>query len=375
MNGWTPLATERVTAILDELQNVDDMNGGRLFDTWVPTVPASDGEIMLHVSSQVIAADIIQLDQAAVIHAAPPLRTTRVSLPKLKHGHMLSEEMIDLLDRIGQNLSTASDRSVFDNYVAGRLQWLLDGVRDRRELLLSAMLCDDGDYNRFGIIFSNLTWGLPASLKTTVATAWSDTAAATPIANIETQMQTAEDDYGEMYDTIVLTRQGMNEMTATDEFQTRGTAWVQMRLTSGQLPAGNIFSTRGNTQQLAENLLSDSLRRQIKFVVYNKRTKLEAGTGALSNAQFLPDDKVLLLDSGDIGNSRAWDFGNAMVTESKPGMVPNIIGGFQGGGAFGPVAYATGADPNGNPPGQVLWAVQRGFPRRIRESANAVLTI
>ncbi len=374
MIGYSPLATERITAIMRELEQEDDRDGGRLFDSWVPAVPASDGEIMLHISGDVVAADIIQMDQAAVIRAPEPMRTTQVAIPKLKHGHLISEAMIELFSRISQNFATTRDRSVFDNYVAGRLRWLLAGIRDRRELILAGMLIDDFDYNRFGIIMSNVTWGKPSALKSTV-TVWSNTGAATPLADIEGMIETAEDDYGKMYDTVVLTRQGLAEMMATDEFTDRAEAWIRMQLAGGTLPAGTEATTRGEGQLRGEQILTRSLRRPIRFIVYNKRTKLEAGDGSKSTAQFLPDDKVLLLDSGDLGDAMTWDFGNAVVVETMPGMVPQLIDGDFEGEQEGPVAYATGGDPQGNPPGQVLWACQRGWPRLHDEAANAVLTI
>jgi hypothetical protein len=84
---------------------------------------------------------------------------------------------------------------------------------------------------------------------------------------------------------------------------------------------------------------------------------------------------VILADSSDFGNQEAWDFANGRVMETMDGLVPDIIGGGFGGTREGPVSYATAGNPQGNPPGQVLWAVQRGFPRKHRESANAVIAI
>jgi hypothetical protein len=273
MTGWEPLATERITAIMEELIQQDVRLGGRLFDTWIPQVPAADGEIMLRITGEVIAADIIQMDQEAVVRAPEPMRTTQSAIPKLKHGRMISEEMLDLLDRISQNIATSRDRSLFDNWVARSLQRLLDGIRDRRELLYTSMLIDDGDYDRFGIKFTNLSWGTPADLKT-APTVWSDAANAMPISNLETLMQTAEDTYGEMYDTIVMTRQGFNEMSATAEFKARAQAWFQLQFATGTFPTGN----RQAMQQIAEAMLAqpgqDGNRRPLTLIVYNKKTKL-----------------------------------------------------------------------------------------------------
>jgi len=370
MDGWSAIAAERITAILEELTQVDDRDGGRLFDSWIPAVPAADGEVMLHITGNVIAADIIQLDQQCVIRQPEPIRTSQTAIPKIKHGQMIGEYQIDLLDRLDRNLATTGDRRAFDNYVVRSLNRLLAGVRDRRELLYSAMLCDDLDYNRFGIIMSNVTWGMPATLKVTAGIAWSNPATATPISDLEALLQAGEDTYGEQYDTVVMTRQGFDEMAATDEFIERSQAWFQLQFATGTFPTGN----RNAMSQLAENILSSPGRR-VMIQVYNKRTYLEAGDGALSTAQFLPDDKVILADSRDFGSAEPWDFANADVIETKRGMVPSLIGEEFAESIPGPVAYATAGDPNGDPPGQVLYAVQRGWPRKHRQSANAVLTI
>jgi hypothetical protein len=74
------------------------------------------------------------------------------------------------------------------------------------------------------------------------------------------------------------------------------------------------------------------------------------------------------------GNAGAWDFANGTVTETMRGTVPNLIGEFEG-EQEGPVAYYTGADPNGNPPGLIGWGVARGFPRKHQKAASAVLTV
>lgn len=374
MIGYSPLATERITAIFRELQAEDDIDAGRIWDTRIPTVPASDGEILLHISGDVVAADIIQMDQVAVVRAPEPMRTSITAIPKLKHGYMLSEAMIELYRRIGQNLGTARDRSVFDNYVAGRQRWLLAGIRDRRELIHNRMLIDDLDYNRFGIVMSNVTWQMPSDLKATV-TAWSTTASATPIADIEGMMEDAEDAYGKNYNRVTMTRQGFAEMIATDEFADRAEAWIRMSLAGGTMPLGTAVTTRGDAQELAQNILTRSMRRPITIEVYNKRTKIEASDGSKSTEQFLPDDKVILSDSDDDGDSTVWDFGNAVVVETMLGMVPALIDGDFGGEQEGPVSYATAGDPQGNPPGELLWAVQRGWDRKHDLAANAVLTI
>lgn len=370
---WESLATERIADFTEALIEEDDRDGGRLFDTWVPQVEAADNEVMARITGDVIAADIVELDQKARVIQPEPIALEKTVIPKIKHGIQVTEAMMDLLMRIEANIATARDRQMFDNWVVRQLRRLLNGIRDRRELMLAGMLVDDWDYDRWGIKASNVSWGMPSALKITVSPAWSNTGSATPVADIEDAIQTAEDDYGESYDTIVFTRAAFDEMVATDEFKARAQAWFQLNFVSGTFPTAN----RNDMQGIAQNVLSrrgqDGGLRPMNIIIYNKRTKTEDADGGLTNVRFLPDDAVILTDSANIGDAMAWDFANATVLETMPGVVPALIGGFDGGMQSGPVGYATAGDAHGNPPGQLLWAVQRGFPRKQRLSANAVL--
>jgi hypothetical protein len=68
------------------------------------------------------------------------------------------------------------------------------------------------------------------------------------------------------------------------------------------------------------------------------------------------------------------DWANAVVTESIVGsMVDMPFGGFDGPQA-GPVGYVTSPNTDLNPPNLTLWGVARGFPRKHKLGANAVLT-
>lgn len=370
---WESLATERITGIWEALIEEDVRDAGRLFDTWVPLQEAADNEVMVRVTGNVIAADLIELDQKARIIQPQKLALEKTVIPKIKHGMSVDETMQELLQRINVAMATTRDKTVFDNWIAGGLRRLLNGIRDRRELILAGMLVDDWDYNRMGIQASNVSFGTPTALKVTTSPAWSNAGSATPITDIEGILQTAEDTYGELYDTLVMTRATWTEFVNTTEFKDRAQAWFQLNFASGTFPAGS----RDSQMMLAENILqrrnNDGSPRPMKFIIYNKKTQIEAGDASLTPTQFLPDGAVILADSADFGSSQGWDFANAIVLETLPGNVPLLIGSFPDGPTSGPLAYSTGADPHGNPPGQLMWAVQRGFPRKHRLSVNAVL--
>jgi hypothetical protein len=71
------------------------------------------------------------------------------------------------------------------------------------------------------------------------------------------------------------------------------------------------------------------------------------------------------------------DFANGVVTESiVAGLMPTQVGtiGGLGNGVRGPVAYST-VKVDLNPPALTLWAVARGWPRRLLLTATAALTV
>jgi hypothetical protein len=92
-------------------------------------------------------------------------------------------------------------------------------------------------------------------------------------------------------------------------------------------------------------------------------------------AALWPINKVGLSNSGDDNDPTAYDFANGITTESiVSGLVKNEMLGTIGGPTRGPIAYAT-APSDLNPPQVVYWGVARGFPRKYRLQATAVLTV
>jgi hypothetical protein len=97
----------------------------------------------------------------------------------------------------------------------------------------------------------------------------------------------------------------------------------------------------------------------------------QSGAGVTASTKVQPDGKVLLGSKADDNNPQAMDFANAIVNESQ---VSAIVGGNDtlGGEAYGPIAYWEG---DLNPPGLTCWGVARGFPRKMRKSCTATLTV
>jgi hypothetical protein len=343
-------------------------------DRVVRSVEATPDDVFLTDSGRVVLSDLIQLDQAAAIHRPKlELSTTQTGIPKIKHGVMFDERLMDLLNRLSMSPSPASrDMFSLESQLVMNIGKILQGIRERRELLISQMFQDSSSYDRFGVKLSGFSWGAPALYKPAVpATPWNNVAA-TPIANIRAHQRQVLDDGGAMYDVIVMTQQIRDNIVATTEFQSQAPAFVP---TGTLIPVSNLPF---NNPAYANDVLSRMLGMQVIVLDSplpgSEKFKLgsfqEAEDGSQAFVRFWPQDTILLMDSMDIGNRMAWDFANVELVETyNGGMVPNMIGGFSG-VQSGPVAYVEKLD--GNPPGLVLWGAQRGFPRLHQKKRKTV---
>lgn len=360
--GIGPLATMRVQAILEEIEG-NGQNDPRLFLGRVPRVPASDEEITARVTGDVVAADLVADDQAAPIKSADVYTMTTTKIPNLKHGRQFMQKQINLLERINSGAANARELQIFDNYVFNALRKLLRGVEDRMEMLLASMVADAGTYNRFGITMSNMTWGMPADLKVTAAVPWSTAATATPVSDLQALINAGKT-HGVAYDRVTMSTQAFRYMTATVEFREQARFYNQIEINATGFPTQNdrIMTT------LAVQMLG------LEIELYDAMTKIESYEGAHTAERFLPENKVILSSRAFDNDEDTWDFANGTVTETTLRDFVNMPFGTFDGPSEGPVAYATVANPQLNPPGIILWAVARGFPRKHNVAASACLT-
>ncbi|MBV9849825.1 MAG: hypothetical protein JO250_09155 [Armatimonadetes bacterium] len=366
-SGFGPLAILRIQAIFRELVEENDLPGRRLWSERIPVVDAADDEIMARMSGQVVAADIIETDQAAVVHSAEPIRLTRTEIPKIKHGQLLSETMLLLIMRIEKNMATTGERNFFDDYVANSLRRLLSGVQDRVELLLNQMVTESGaSYSRYGINMQNVSWNTPPTLNL-VPTTLHTSVNATPISDFLSLKQQGSFLYGEEYDTLTISTQELRNIIATNEYRS-----LEPLYRMAGMPANLPVNVSQKNLEYARSIVGNMLTLEVEC--YDRRTHEEQPDGTRTTTRFMPENKAVLTDSSQWGSSLIWDFANGIVPETIPGMVPGIIGGDFDGEQAGPISFATAANLQGNPPGQVLWAAQRGFPRKHWEAGSAVLT-
>ncbi len=361
------LATNVVQGVIDDLADVSTLPQTYIWTNRIPSVEADDGEILARYTGRIIAAELLMTDQKAIVRQTRPLRLQQTEIPKIKHGFFINEAMQAVLRRIEAQSASRRDLGVFEDYVARQLIELRDGIYARQESMLVAMLVDSFSYNRNGIIVENVNWGMPSDGKVTPANLWTDATNAKPITDILTLRNLYETKYGIRLNRATMSLTAWNNMIGTVEFRDKANLYRQLvGVTAGNFPTAD----RATMQALAARMLDDMI-----IETYDAQIWVENNDGSETNSRLLPVNKVVLSATQFDGNTAAWDWANGIVPETAPGQIPLMIGEGFGGERSGPVAYATAADPHGNPPGQILWAASRGFPRKHRETATAVLTV
>lgn len=363
MSAFSILAVDNVLAIMDELGDIRQLNRQFKWLSRIPVVFAYDEEIMAYYQNRLTIASIIADDQRAPVRAANPIRLEQGKIPNLKHGRLLTQAMLNVLQRIEVGNASRRDSGVFEDYLVTEVTNLRDGVAARMEYLLTAMLIDSLTYDEKGIKFSS-TWGMPSDLKVTVSPLWTAPTTATPIKNIQAVRTVGREKYGMAFDRISMSSADFDLMVATTEFQNKSQLYGQYAFPANSFPVEDRF------------LMGDLAGRILGMTIEldDRQVWVEAADGSQSALRYQPTGKVILTASSQDGDAGTWDFANGTVTETLRGTVPNAIGEFPN-EMEGPVGYYTGADPNGNPPGLIGWGCARGFPRRHQKAASASLTV
>lgn len=378
IRGWRFLDSARINRIVrtlaDELEQVGMRNLLGLQRT--PIVNADDNEIVGKFKGQFVAADVISDDQeAAVYDTVGQFEFVATEIPNLKLGSRVSQHMINRLARLRQNISGNNDVRYFTDWENTLAESLVTGVRQRMNALIMAMWMDASSYDRYGIKLTNASWGTPADLKvnSTGAATWNNAATATPISQILTlSNQVAPDVHGEVYNRITMSAKAFRNLIKTAEYQ---------QLLAGELrfefKSPGTYANTVQTSGTAMNMSDFGMHRQavanllgMQLEIYDGHFYERSNNGRRSQVRYLPEGAVILSNTQDDGDASVMDFANGIVTES---IVSPLIGhGGIGGEAFGPIAYFTGNE-NLNPPDIVAWSVARGFPRKHRETATAVI--
>jgi len=325
-----------------------------------PDIPATDREILGEYNTAVRAAEIIADDAEAIVYRGGRIVPRSVAITNIKIGQHLTQEMIEQLDRLERTLGTGADAAELLDWKRRTAGEIALGIRQTRNYMKCGMLRDSFVSNRYGINL-NVTFGMPAAQKVTSAVGWDTHATATPVTDVLTTKRAAALK-GESLNRLTCSTAAFYHMVQCAEFIARIAGVVQYAV-----PAGAYSPQDPQMERFAIQILG------LKEIVLDDATMdREEKDGTVTTVRYLPLTDVLLTSTADDGNAQAWDFANGIVTESRlaaRGSASDAIGGPQ----RGPYGFIT-QPPELNPPQITFWGVQRGFPRKKRKTAGAVIS-
>jgi hypothetical protein len=375
LEGWRWLSSSRFKMIIETLAAQLELRAPLLFLQRIPSVNATDDEIVGRFTGRIFAADVIADGQKAVTYEAGKLELQSSALANLKLGQQLDQATLNRLARMRAGALLPTDNNAMDAFQQRLAANLLMGVRMRQNALLCAMLCNLANYNRLGISIQNATWGTPAVLLPTVANAWSTDGVtanvnATPITDILVLAnEIAPDTYGLRYDRVTMSSKAFRFAVQTTQFANLAKPILGFDFAAANSPINlhdqpTLLATMGRILDL-------------EIELYDSTYQEKWPDGTETRTRVLPANKVLLTPKEFDNDGNVWDWANAPVTEA---MIAGFTGGAQvpeglAGEVYGPVGYMTPQDTSLNPPGILAWAVARGWPRKHQPEASACLTV
>lgn len=360
------LATSRVTRIMEGLRDVRELPQNLRLINRTPIVNATDGEIVAFWEGNVYPADIIPDDQRARVATVGKFVLETNKIPNIKQGEPITQEMLNLLDRIKAGGAIRDDVGVVNNWLMRAMERRLLAVRQTMELMRVGAFLDSLVYSRLGVTFT-ATFGKPSALKVTTATPWATAASAMPVADIQAHAAVRAETYGKATSRLTMVSATFREMIATTEFREKAAVYNQLvGITSANFPTADI----GTMTAIAGRILGYEIELyDAKYAVQN----LDGSTSSFSN--YWPVGYVGFSDAALDNDPNVVDFANGVVTESVVSSITGgPFGGF-GGPAYGPVGYVTPQSPDLNPPGINVWGVARGMPRVLDKSAESYLKV
>jgi hypothetical protein len=366
--GMDLLSTTRLTARIQTLENTMESPDSLFFERSVPTVDAEDGDIMASFENRVVIADIVLDDQAAVVRSGGRYILNTSAIPNIKTGRHVTQSMMRLLRRINANATLQGEATSLDRYVRQETANALMGIRQMRNAMVAGMMMDNWSYRKGGAIFNNVSWGMPSTHKIVPSVPW-DNPAATPASDLLGLLAGWSTDASspEQFDTLLCGRTLFNKIITSEDFRTQAANFF-----APAAPANATFPSLIANLQTARTLFNQITG--LNFVQISGNYVDEMNSGSSVVKPYVPDNIAIVTSLQYLNNQAVMDFANGVVSESEVGTgAPTVIGGGFTLPERGPVSYAT-YNPDLNPPNYKIWAVQRGFPRKHRATATAVIT-
>lgn len=362
-------STTRITRLVQTLANQLEINAPLTFLNRTPVVPVLDDlEILGSFSGPIFAADLITEDAEAVVVEGGKFEVTGglSNIPKIKIGARVSESIIKRLSLLKRGIEISGDAELITGWELQFAQNLVTGVRQTMNYLCAGMMLDGVVYDRLGYKISS-GFGTPSALKVALVDRqqWTsgNTSTMTPITNLQQMCQGVAPTLGKTYNRVTMATTTFQRIVVSDEFLERVRLLLRLEPTQFTL---NMYDVAN-----LQNLFVQVTGLQLELEDTTFRVRNTNGTSTVQRV--LPENKVILSNTGDDNNSQAYDFANGIVAETITAPLIEGAPNF-GGEQVGPVSYYTG-NRELNPPDLRAWAVASGFPRKHDKLATAILTV
>lgn len=362
----------RVTGVMNAQTDPRLMPGNLRWNERVPDVDSWEEEITAKYRGSLLIADLVMDDAKANVYSQGKFQFESYAVPNIKMGIAINQAMINALSRIRSlGVIQNDDTTIFNDRYNQNLLDVKYGVQLRKEVLKLAMLLDGYNYDHLGIKAAGVTWGMYTDLKVNDAD-WTNTGT-TGLTTITSLIQLAKARYGIQLNRATLSTAALRALTKQTEYTTQVKS-VYLAYALGAAAPAAPLQTDAMLKQLAQNVIAGT-GEPFTIEIDDRRYEAQDNNGLISQIRVHPINKVLLTSTANDGNRSAYDFANCPVTESAiAGSMPtNVIGTMPT--MRGPIAYATVADPNLNPPGVITWGVARGFPRKHMDQSSAVIDV
>lgn len=390
-NSFAILSPPVITSVMQQTQDVLTLPMPLLWYERAAKPNVTGREMTLKERTDIYASDIIAMDATAHVREAGQFSFQQHGSNKLKQGVWFSEEMLSLIGQLSEGNLGDTGYFALQSYLGRWARALELGRQQRAEAMLNAMMADELNYNRLGIII-NATFGMQADLKFSAASAWRDTAgvaqaAATPITDLVQAMFYARRHYGEGHNRITMSFSAFSAIPTSTEFINtyKSQAFQFSPASPGPVEAQN--ANPSYYVQFLANFVSAAMAttsgqtRPVTIEIYDGQYRDYDATGAVGTPVpfHSADNNIVFTNSADDGQSSGWDLGNGPCVEGQMQQIlsamgaPAILGSFQGVSPWGPVGYVCPANVNMNPPNLQMWNVGWVAPRKHRDTCSARL--
>ena len=287
---WVDKYFPSITVRVVEKFNDDKRQPSYLYKRMLtPTYNASGKWDTLSINNQLVMADVIAMDSSIPLKSRPAISKASGDIPKVGIELTLNERQLTDLDTL---IAQGGTQQQIVNVLFNDLPKVIGGVLERNERIFleglsTGVAVVDTDNEGTGI---RIDYGYAAANKRGVATVWSNTAAATPVTDIQKLLDVA-DGNGDVITKVLMDNTALAGLVANAE-------------TKGNFAfLGGMSTTAANIPTLGKSQVVNMFREKwgVDLEIVNRTVKYQIDK-TVTNLKPWADGRIVLLGSDNVGN-------------------------------------------------------------------------